>query len=169
MTAVLQPLDTRPTPSEPVSSTLQQIREFDLLDTVGTGLAKSAGVEPAVAPAGAPRLDLDLMKRAGGAILRNPRDHPVLIAFAVALAAFSVTVFVLLVTGRIGDFYEAIWSRYPGRPWTHVMRDHPWVYLVLSVPCGAIPYVLAPPERWGRAFLTYVIVLIGFLGGHVFW
>ena len=120
-------------------------------------------------PDGAPRLDFDLVKRVGGAVLRNPRKHPLLIAFAAAVGVFTVAVLALLVTGRLDDVYETIYTAVPGEPWTHVMRAHPVLYLALVVPLGAVPYVLAPPQRWGRAFLTYVIFLIGFLGGHVFW
>ncbi len=168
MTTVLEPIhDHPPDPAPP--GVRRRILEFDLLDRIGTRIADIAGVQPARPPAGAPRLDADLLKRAGGAIVRNPWKHPVLLAFAAAVAVFSVTAFALLVTGRLDDVYEVVWRRIPGRQWTHVMRDHPWIYVGLAVPLAAVPYALAPPQRWGRAFLTYVIFLIGFLGGHVFW
>lgn len=168
MTAVLEPIHDRP-PDPAPTGIVRSIREFDLLDRIGTGIADMAGVQPAQVGEGAPRLDADLLKRAGGAILRNPWKHPVLLAFAAGVAVFSLTVFGLLVTGHLDEVYEAVWRRIPGRQWTHVMREHPWIYLALAVPLAAVPFALAPPQRWGRAFLTYVIFLIGFLGGHVFW
>ena len=169
MATVLEPIDGGSSIAPSWRRTLEAVRQFDLLDTIGRKLADTAGVPRAVAPEGAPRLDLDLVRRAGAAVLRAPRQHWLLTIFVGAVATFTVAVVVLLVTRRLDDVYEAIYTWYPGRPWTHVMRDHPWLYGALVVPLAAVPFVLAPRQRWGRAFLTYVIFVIGFLGGHVFW
>jgi hypothetical protein len=170
MTTTLDPGDREWSDAEARGRGLpHSIRQFDLLDFFGRRLADATGVHRAQAPDGTPRLDFDLVKRAGVAVMRAPRAHWLLLSFAVALGVFSVTVAGLFVTGRLGDVYEVIYTWWPGRPWTHVMRDSPWLYGGLVVPLGAVPYALAPPQRWGRAFLTYVIFLIGFLGGHVFW
>ncbi len=169
MTTALEEFDGGSRVAARVRRVLGAVRHFDLLDTIGRSLADAGRVARAESREDAPRLDLDLIKRAGAAVLRAPRQHWLLISFIGLVASFTVAVVVLLVTGRLDNVYEAIYTWFPGRPWTHVMRDHPWLYVALVVPLAAVPFFLAPPQRWGRAFLTYVISLIGFLGGHVFW
>ena len=101
--------------------------------------------------------------------LRAPWQHWLLISFIGLGASFTVAVVVLLVTGRLDNVYEAIYTWFPGRPWTHVMRDHPWLYVALVVPLAAVPFFWRPRSAGVAPLLTYMIFLIGFLGGHVFW
>jgi hypothetical protein len=174
MTAIVEfsedgrPPDDEARPNPPAGI----LERFDLLDRLGVGIARFADVELPERGATAPRINARLLKDAATTVLTDPAkksQRKVLVVFASIVAVFSALVGSLLVTGRLGDFYRAIWSRFPGRPWTHVMRDHPWIYLVLAAGLAIVPFLLAPRGRWGRAFLTYVIFLIGFLGGHVFW
>jgi hypothetical protein len=155
--------ERRPQPADGVFS------RFDLLDRVGVGVAEFAEVALPDRPVTAPRINAGLLRQAGTAIVRDPEKRRIFMAYAGAVLLFSAVVATLLVTGMLGAAYEWIWRRVPGRPWTHVMRDHPWVYGLLAVGLSVVPFLLAPRGRWGRAFLTYVIFLIGFLGGHVFW
>ena len=160
------PDEHRPAPTAGI------LEHFDLLDRLGIAIARFADVELPDRPVTAPRINAELLRTAATSVLTDPAKRAQrrwLLAFASLVAAFSVVVGGLLVTGRLGALYEAIWRWYPGRPWTHVMRDHPWIYAVLAVGLAIVPFWLAPRGRWGRAFLTYVIFLIGFLGGHVFW
>ena len=142
--------------------------EFDLLDAIGVGISRFAGVPPG-SPGDGPRLDASTFKGAAKAIANDPRKRRIFLVFMAVVAAFTTIVGLLLVNGTLGDLYESVWSRWPGRPWTHVMRERPWIYALLAGALGVVPFLLAPRNRWGRAFLTYVIFLIGFLGGHVFW
>jgi hypothetical protein len=144
------------------------LTDFDLLDEVGVGLAHFGNVEVPPKQDG-PRLNARIVKESLTSAARDPTKRWLLIAYGAAVLVFSVVVIVLLVNGTLADFYESIWSRWPGRPWTEVMRDNPWIYLVLAVVLAIVPLLLAPRDRWGRAFLTYVVFWIGFLGGHVFW
>jgi hypothetical protein len=148
------------------------LERFDLLDRLGVAIARFADVEPPDRRATAPRINAELLKEAARSVLTDPTkrlQRRVLVVFASLVATFSAVVGGLLVTGRLGAFYESIWRWYPGRPWTHVLRDRPWIFAVLATGLAIVPFLLAPRGRWGRAFLTYVIFLIGFLGGHVFW
>jgi len=155
-------------PHPPKGRLARVLHEFDLLDTIGVSIARFAGVE-APPPDDGPRLDFPTLTRSARAVARDPRKRRIFLAFAAAVAVLSTVVVVLLVNGTLADVYESVWRRWPGRPWTHAMRDNPWIYLLLAVALGVTPFLLAPRNRWGRAFLTYVMFLIGFLGGHVFW
>ncbi|MET0578599.1 MAG: hypothetical protein ABW122_08065 [Ilumatobacteraceae bacterium] len=170
MTA-LAPLDDRdqtqrPTPADRGGGLL---RGFDLLDRTGVALARFSGVALPDRPAPAPRIDSGLLRAAAGAIARDPAKRRAFLVAALAVAIFSATVTGLLASGHLGSFYELVWTHVGGRPWTHIMRDHPVSYAGLAVTLTIVPFVLAPEGRWGRAFLTYVIFWVGFLGGHVFW
>ena len=169
----ITPERTDPSPDEhPPPPPARTFERFDLLDRLGVAVARFADVDLPERRDAAPRINAELLREAATSVLTNPAKRAQrrwLLAFASLVVAFSAVVGGLLVTGRLGAFYEAIWEWYPGRPWTHAMRDHPWIYLVLAVGLAIVPFWLAPRGRWGRAFLTYVIFLIGFLGGHVFW
>jgi hypothetical protein len=170
MTTVLRPPSGEPQLDERRPGTSAGVFErFDLLDRIGIAIANYAEVEPAVRPPSAPRLDAALLRRAGAAISHNRKKRTAFLAFAGLVLAFSAAVIGLLATGVLSAAYEAIWSRFPGRPWTHVMRDHPWIYGALAAALSVVPFLLAPRDRWGRAFLAYMLFVVGFLGGHVFW
>jgi hypothetical protein len=170
MTTVLSPTRSQPQPEERRPSASAGVFEsFDLLDRIGIGIAKFAEVEPPVRPASAPRLNAALLLRAGAAIAHSRTKRKAFLVFASLVLAFSAAVGALLATGVLADAYEAIWSRFPGRPWTHIMRDHPGIYGGLAVTLSVVPFLLAPRGRWGRAFIAYMLFVVGFLGGHVFW
>jgi len=169
MTTALSPTRSQPPELRRPGSSAGVFESFDLLDRIGVGLAKFAGVEPPVRPASAPRLNAALLRQAGAAIVHDREKRTAFLVYASLVLAFSAAVVTLLATGMLAGAYEAIWSRVPGRPWTHVMRDHPWIYGVLAVWLSVVPFLLAPRGRWGRAFLAYVLFVVGFLGGHVFW
>lgn len=171
MTTTLGPIRGERQPDERRPGAWETVFEdFDLLDRIGTGIAKFAEVKPPVRTGpSAPRLDAALLWEAGAAITRNRTKRRAFLVFASLVLAFSAAVVGLLATGVLATAYEAIWSRFPGRPWTHVMRDHPWIYGALAVPLSVVPFVLAPRDRWGRAFLAYMLFVVGFIGGHVFW
>jgi hypothetical protein len=175
MSTVLDPIDPidhpQPAgaPAPPAARIGDVFERFDLLRAVSVKLAALAGVDAPERRPDAPVLDWNTVRRAARTIRRDPHRRTIFLAYLGAVAIFSVIVGGLLVSGVLGDVYESIWQWYPGRPWTHVMRDNPWIYAVLAVSLSVVPFLLAPRGRWGRAFLTYVIFLVGFLGGHVFW
>ena len=169
MTTALEPIEGGSRIAAKGRRVIEAVRDFDFYDTVRRKLADVADVPEALTAEGRPRSDVDLLRHATATALRAPRQHWLFTTFLAAVATFTVGVVALLITGHLGDVYEAIYTRFPGRPWTYVMREHPWLYAALVVPLAAVPFLLAPPQRWGRAVLTYVIFLIGLLGGHVFW
>lgn len=61
--------------------------------------------------------------------------------------------------------YKWLWSRIGGRPWTHIMRDHP----SLVVPVAVAMLVLAcawAGWHWWKVLLSF---FLGMVTGHVFW
>jgi hypothetical protein len=40
---------------------------------------------------------------------------------------------------------------------------------VLAVMLSMVPFLLAPRRRWGRAFLAYMLFVVGFLPAMSFW
>ena len=150
MTTVLTPKSSQPPPDERrPGASVGVFESFDLLDRIGLGIAKFAGVEPPVRSPSTPRLDAALLRRAGAAIAHNRTKRTGFLVFASLVLAFSAAVAALLATGVLAA-YGAIWSRFPGSPWTHVMRDHPWIYAGLAVMLSVVPFLLAPRGRWGR-------------------
>ncbi len=138
-----------------VRARLRKVREFDLYASLDRTTASFAGVDTGTSLGGRVK-----------AVLSNPKKLALVVG---VVGGFSAIVLLLLATGVLGDVYRAIYTAWPGRPWTHVMRDHPWIYVVLAVALVWLPFVLSPPTRWGRAFVSYVVFWVGFLGGHVFW
>ena len=145
---------------------------FDIVAALQHSAQRASGVDGEVPADPNERLPQDVVAASKRELLRHPwkifGDH-VLRWYAIAVLVFSTVIGGLLVTGRLGDFYRRIYTFWPGRPWTHVMRDHPWIYALLAIALLVVPYWLAPKGRWGRSFLTYVVFLVGFLGGHVLW
>ncbi len=65
--------------------------------------------------------------------------------------------------------YECIWANTTGRPWTHVMRDNPYL---LMIPAAVIVLWLArflPLKYWARVLLMFSVFGIAFVSGHVLW
>ncbi|MEZ4502840.1 MAG: hypothetical protein R3C39_09465 [Dehalococcoidia bacterium] len=93
--------------------------------------------------------------------------------FKIAGWLVGATVLVLaglLVSGRIDEFYEMLWSTCCwGEPWTNVMRRVPFAYpTVFLIPTVGLARYL--PLRVGtRIIVVWVTFFVGFLGGHVFW
>lgn len=119
-----------------MAAQLRKIRDFDLYATLDKRAADFAGVPP----------ESSLATKVK-AVATNPRKLLIVVGVVVG---FSAVVIVLFASGALGYVYQAIYEFWPGRSWTHVMRDRPWIYLVLAVGLTWMPWV-------------------GFLGGHVFW
>jgi len=132
-----------------------QVRDFDLYGAVDRTTSQFAGVPPGSS-----------LGTKTKAVVSNPKKLAIVVGVVIA---FSVIVALLLATGVLGNVYRAIYMFWPGRPWTHVMRENPWTYLLLAVGLVWLPYTLSPPLRWGRAFVSYVVFWVGFIGGHTFW
>jgi len=136
-------------------SLLEKTAQFDLAATVDKATANFAGVPTGSSVATKVK-----------AIAKNPRKLAALVGIVLGL---SGVIAALALSGALAAIYESIYTLWPGRPWTHVMRERPWIYVVLAVAFSWLPFTLSPPHRWGRAFLSYCFFLTGFLAGHVFW
>ena len=70
----------------------------------------------------------------------------------------------------ISRAYEWLWKRTTGEPYTHIMRRHPWYFLV---PAIAMMTTMAWARRrykgWVIGLAVAVALFLGFVGGHVFW
>ena len=86
------------------------------------------------------------------------------------LAAIAVLLLALLATGNVGAFYDWLigWSS-DGKPWTHIMRDRPWIFWVFGPLLLAVLFFVVPRYAAGRVWIITATFLVGFLGGHVFW
>lgn len=167
----VDPSRSATSPGDHGGGLVESFVQFDLASSLGRSLTRASGVAgpwdtgPGAGNAG-------MVLDACTILIRRPwklfQDR-VLRWFVTAVLVFSTAVAALLITGHLGDVYRRIYEFWPGRPWTHVMRDHPWIYAVLAVALSVLPFWLAPRDRWGRSFLIYVVFLVGFLGGHVFW
>lgn len=66
--------------------------------------------------------------------------------------------------------YERLWKTTTGRPYTHIMRDYPWLY---AVPALILMIALALLRRryggWLIGLAVGVAAFLGFVAGHVFW
>jgi hypothetical protein len=112
--------------------------------------------------------DFDVRKLLSGGYTRKWQW----IAISV-IVTIAVVIVVLKVNGQLDDLY--LWIRqhdpFPGdRQYTHVMRDHAWIYLVPAGFVHALLLVLLPRPLW----LNDVLIImcswpVGFIGGHVFW
>ena len=90
------------------------------------------------------------------------------------LAQFATLVAALLVvggvfTGWLTITYEWAWTRVGGEPWADIMRRNPWIWpsgvAVLWVPSSR----WLPLRLWIRWGYGVFLLLLGFVGGHVFW
>ena len=72
-------------------------------------------------------------------------------------------------TGWLTVTYEWTWTHVGGRPWTFIMRDNPWIW-PLGVAILWLPSSRWLPLRlWVRWAYGVFLLLLGFVGGHVFW
>lgn len=138
-----------------IAARLRTLRDFDLYEKL-----EEAGARFADVPGGT-RLRTKVR-----AVVASPKKLAIVVGVILGFSAALVSLFL---SGVLGEVYEAIYTFWPGRPWTHVMREKPWIYLALAILFLWLPYTLSPPTRWGRAFVSYVVFWAGFLGGHVFW
>jgi len=60
--------------------------------------------------------------------------------------------------------YRALWSRLGGRPWTHVLREHPLKFAAAV----ALAFAAATIGK-GRAWAAALAFLAGLMAGHVLW
>ena len=121
-------------------------------------------------PALAKAADWDVRKPIK-AVIDHPQGRWIALGVFVALTAIVVT---LAATGVLPDWYEWFWKNTEfwtdnKRPFTHIMRDNPLVYLLLAIIGVGSPPVLLPRGAWTWGFAAYTTFLAGFLGGHVFW
>ena len=88
----------------------------------------------------------------------------------VILVAVGVVFLALLATGALGTFYDWLigWTT-ADEPWTHIMRDNPWIYWAGAGAILLVLFKLVPRQAVGRLYLIVLVFLVGFLGGHVFW
>lgn len=61
--------------------------------------------------------------------------------------------------------YKWLWTRFGGRPWTHIMRDNPKSFLAVFIP---VVLLLLFWNGW-KYWKTLLIFAVGFLTGHVWW
>ena len=89
---------------------------------------------------------------------------------ALILVALGVLFLVLLFTGILGTFYDWLtgWTT-EGEPWTHIMRDDPWIFWTFGPLLLIALFKVVPHQAVGRLYLITSAFLVGFLGGHVFW
>lgn len=70
----------------------------------------------------------------------------------------------------LGKAYETLWKATTGRPYTHIMRDRPWYFLL---PAMGMMTVMAWARRkyggWVIGLAVTVAAFLGFIAGHVFW
>ena len=95
---------------------------------------------------------------------RRPVDIAGVLVFIALIANLTVT-------GVLGNIYEETWMAWPGRQWTFVFRDYPWLYAVGLVVILALAWVVTGPEAKQKTTGVYALVVggVGFLSGHVFW
>jgi len=94
-----------------------------------------------------------------------------LIAIVLAITFFIVTA---LFPGdtyidRLGAAYVVLWTNTTQRQFTDIMRETPWLYFVPAVGVIFVFGWQLPRRFWSRAIFTYIVFIIGFVGGHVFW
>ena len=79
--------------------------------------------------------------------------------------------FIVLIIGAffvIEGLYEKIWSNTTGEPFTDIMRRIPGYYLI-GVACACIVFAVLPHNASMRLIIIVAALIIGFVGGHVFW
>lgn len=86
-----------------------------------------------------------------------------------ALGALVALIVVGVATGWLSSTYRAIYTAFPGRPWTHVFRENPWVYGLGILGMLAISFAVVRRARWRALIATAVWFAAGFVSGHVLW
>ena len=81
----------------------------------------------------------------------------------------SLTAGTLTLTLFMFTSYTWLWESTTGRPYTYIMRDHPWLLPFLALP-AASALVARVPFTWrGRVTVVWLVGLVMFLAGHVYW
>lgn len=80
------------------------------------------------------------------------------------LLAVTVVVVLFMLTG-----YTWLWESTTGLPYTHLMRNNPWLLPLLALP--AVSLLVRQVEfTWrGRITVAWGIGGVMFLAGHVYW
>ncbi|AQX72701.1 hypothetical protein [Dehalococcoides mccartyi] len=72
-------------------------------------------------------------------------------------------------TGIIGKFYEKLWCKVGGKPWTEIVREDqrasPLVYLLIFLGLGILVARLAG-KNWWQILVGF---LLGIICGHFWW
>ncbi len=71
----------------------------------------------------------------------------------------------------VGSLYRCLWLSTTGEPYTYIMRRNPWMLIVPSVGVIALLGFLRRQLRgeWWDVVAIAMALVIGFIGGHVFW
>lgn len=114
--------------------------------------------------------DFDIRPHAAR-ILTEAKYRRIIVAVLVIITLVLISG---IVFGWLGPAYEWLWmttTAWTGnpRPYTEIMRDNPWIYLVLAFALVIVPLVLLPRRVWNVLLAVYLTFWVGFLGGHVFW
>ncbi len=114
--------------------------------------------------------DFDIRPHAAR-VLREKKYRRIIIA---VLAIITLVILSGIVFGWIGPAYEWLWmitTAWTGnpRPYTQIMRENPWIYLVIAFTFVIVPLILFPRRVWDISLAVYATFWAGFLGGHVFW
>ena len=114
-------------------------------------------------------------KNAGGGaeMLKKPLDDLFHETLVVVFGIIAVVV-IGLATGTIDGFYSDLTDfTSEGVPWTHVMRQNPWLW---PVGTAFSIYLIATVAKWtrrsprtARLWVAVVALGLGFVGGHVYW
>jgi len=63
----------------------------------------------------------------------------------------------------LGRAYKVLWSNTTGRPYTYIMREHPWIILSLFI------VALASQIIWRYLWVMLPCDFVMILTGHVLW
>ena len=66
------------------------------------------------------------------------------------------------------NFYEPVWSRTTGRPWTYIMRDNTWLLPAFLFPVISLAVWRVPFAWWGRILLVGITIGLTLIAEHVF-
>ena len=88
--------------------------------------------------------------------------------FLPTLLAIALIVLIIGAFFVIEGLYEKIWSNTAGEPFTDIMRRIPGYYLI-GVAGACILFAVLPHNASMRLIIIVAALIIGFVGGHVFW
>ena len=146
-----------------------RLAAFDLTERIASRLTEEARLEPTDRWRA-----LHNLRTAGGALFHmwkhgDGKEKKRARNIFLGILGLLAVVVGLLIAGVLGDIYKAIYTFWPGRAWTKVMRDHAVIYVGLLAVVVTVSFLLSHRSRWGRALVIETSLVIGFVGGHVVW